>query len=203
MQITCSPKMLKLFARAFEGGIGDPTQRPSMNEWREVLETASDALITCPDCGSDYFFHPKESECRFCDESQPEAYYAYIKNWEPLTAFNNDEKVEAQLNLFNSKLQTQGGIIVGGAKHSDIRLRHIQLIPGNKGRESLMTILTDGQKATIDAVEIPFWLSRDLKETSEQYTASTVLPLKQLHGLSIHFLPLTEPQRIIHIRKLS
>ncbi len=204
MQITCSPKMLKLFARAFEGGIGDPTQRPSMNEWREVLETASDALITCPDCGSDYFFHPHQYECRFCDEKQPDAVCAFIKNWEPVSAFDMTEKKgDEHLRLFNSKAQTQGGIIVGGALPSAIRKRHIQLVTGNHGRELMLTITILDKKVSIEAREFPFWLSVDLKGPSEKFTGSTVIPINQLPVLSIHFKPLTEPQRMICIRKLA
>ena len=203
MHITCSPRTLKLLARAFEAGLADPTLRPSLNEWREVLENASDALLTCPGCGSDYFFIPKQPDCCFCDERQPEAIFAYIKNWEPLTAFADDTKVVAQLSLFKSKRQTQGGIIIGGAKPSAIRKRHIQLACGNKGREALMTVTMNDTNAVLHTLEFPFWLSRDLKGPSRKYTAPTTVPRDQLDRLLIHFQPLTEPQRIIYIQELN
>jgi eukaryotic-like serine/threonine-protein kinase len=204
MEITSSPRMQKLFSRAFEQGLQEPTLRPGMNEWREVLETASDALVTCPACQSDYFYNPSQSDCRFCDEPQPEAFFAYIKNWEPLSSFySHSDEANAQLKLFNSKVQTQGGIIIGGARQSSIRKRHIFLTTGDKGRESLVHISISRNKATIQPGELEIWITPDLKKPSQKHNSPLTIPASQLHGLSIHFKPLSEPQRLIHIRKLT
>lgn len=204
MQLVTSSRMQTLFARAFEAGLSDPTQRPGMNEWREVLEIASDGLIACPTCGGSYFFDSNEPECRFCDEKQPEVYYAFIKNWEPREAFHEDAgNDDPHVRLFNSKAQTQGVIVLGEGDEKAILSRHIQIVGGSAGREALLSIRIDDDKVSIEAGNGSFWLSRKLTERSKSYAASTVIPLAQLDKLAIHFEPLSQPQRIVYLRKYT
>jgi hypothetical protein len=59
------PNLRKLFLRCFEAGHGDPSVRPSAEEWFDTLRNREYLLLTCPVNGNHvYFSHLKQ--CPWC-----------------------------------------------------------------------------------------------------------------------------------------
>lgn len=54
----------RLASRAFQDGLHDPGQRPSLGEWHEKLDQAALLMIACPACGGTY--HASRSVCPWC-----------------------------------------------------------------------------------------------------------------------------------------
>ena len=80
--LSLSPRLSELFQRALGPGRRDPTLRPSMQEWAEVLQQASDLTVACSDCGSTSYVNARG--CAWCDSSNvPPFLYVQVKRWHP------------------------------------------------------------------------------------------------------------------------
>jgi len=79
--IVLSPKMTSLCETTFQDGLRQPTMRPGVGEWAEVLSTAAAVAIVCPKCGWSYFYSAKR--CPICGESRPDCLIARIGVWNP------------------------------------------------------------------------------------------------------------------------
>ncbi len=66
MEMVASKRMQALFHRCFEQGKQSAWDRPTMSEWRSVLDDAIAMLLDChnTDCSSTYI---RNSSCPFCD----------------------------------------------------------------------------------------------------------------------------------------
>lgn len=60
-----SPKLQELFKATFEDGLLNPSKRPGMNRWTDVLYHAFCFVLECPKCGWTYYERSKECpRCR-------------------------------------------------------------------------------------------------------------------------------------------
>ncbi len=76
-----SKRLIELFQNTFCVGLMSPQQRPGASEWAERLYAAADATITCPDCGSTYYF--EHNICPWCDSNKPPIGLFMINLWDP------------------------------------------------------------------------------------------------------------------------
>jgi len=80
LQDIANTKMIELFRCCFEDGRSHPLQRPSLNQWRSVLQEAVDQLLDCQYCRHQFFYDPtvKSQTCTFCDEvAEKESYLLF------------------------------------------------------------------------------------------------------------------------------
>jgi DNA-binding helix-hairpin-helix protein with protein kinase domain len=81
-ELVLSPRLIELFQRALGPGRTDPTSRPSMQEWAEVLQQAADLTLSCPDCGSSSYVSARG--CSWCDSPKVASFlYIQVKRWHP------------------------------------------------------------------------------------------------------------------------
>jgi len=62
--------IVKLFQQCFEEGKTNPLKRPSLSQWRSVLQQAVDQTLDCQSCRHQFFYDENEVDqiCPFCDE---------------------------------------------------------------------------------------------------------------------------------------
>ena len=82
-------KLLQLFKRNFEEGLHNPSQRPSMTEWFEVLNLSINELLKCGniDCGFTYPYNNLE-KCGLCEFKAKKVTRIQIRIWEEVTYFD-------------------------------------------------------------------------------------------------------------------
>ena len=85
--LVLSTPLRGLFERAFGPGRTDPTRRPGMVEWAEVLLRAADRMVSCS-CGAS--FDITAQQCPFCHGRRPGFLYLQVNRWDP--EFDEDEK---------------------------------------------------------------------------------------------------------------
>ncbi|MFT6906429.1 MAG: DNA-binding helix-hairpin-helix protein with protein kinase domain [Oleiphilaceae bacterium] len=70
LELVCNPNMAELFRHCFEGGKNNPLLRPSLSQWRTVLQQAVDQTIDCQHCRHQFFYQQDENDqvCPFCDK---------------------------------------------------------------------------------------------------------------------------------------
>lgn len=73
MKDLLTDELNSLFERSFVSGLHNPTERPSLKEFIDVMEEALDRIILCknPDCGGSYLYKINSSiECPFCKRKE-------------------------------------------------------------------------------------------------------------------------------------
>ncbi len=85
--LVLSPPLRALFERMFGPGRTEPTRRPGLGEWAEVLLRAADRIVTCG-CGAT--FDVTAQACPFCAR-RPAFLYLQVNRWDP--AYDEDEKL--------------------------------------------------------------------------------------------------------------
>ncbi|MEU3786561.1 hypothetical protein [Streptomyces sp900129855] len=73
---TLTPGLRALASRTFEGGLVNPTGRPTVGEWRTKLFEAADLTLTCERCRGS--FYGSESACPWCLDPSPPALVARV-----------------------------------------------------------------------------------------------------------------------------
>jgi len=70
LSVVCNTDMAELFTQCFEDGKTNPLKRPSLSQWRAVLQQAVDQTLDCQHCRQQFFYQQEESDqtCSFCDE---------------------------------------------------------------------------------------------------------------------------------------
>lgn len=68
-EITLNAALKALFEQCFNVGLNTPGERPSLNEWADVMESATGHCDQCQSCGSTFFYTPKHT-CPFCGHVQ-------------------------------------------------------------------------------------------------------------------------------------
>jgi hypothetical protein len=87
-EMVLSRPLRGLFERTFGPGRADPTARPGLVEWAEVLLRAADRLVRCA-CGAG--FDVMAGECPFCRPGcRPSFLYLQVNRWDP--EFDEEEK---------------------------------------------------------------------------------------------------------------
>jgi len=81
--LTCSSSLRKNFSQTFGLGRLDRSKRLSMQRWVEVLQQASDALVTCTGCGWSYFMSQKCCPLPECQTPRPGYLLWEIRRWDP------------------------------------------------------------------------------------------------------------------------
>lgn len=69
-----------LFKQCFEDGKKNPLLRPSLSQWRAVLQKAVDQTLDCQYCRQQFFYRQDKSDqiCSFCDEhSTPDSFIKF------------------------------------------------------------------------------------------------------------------------------
>ncbi|WP_351015706.1 serine/threonine-protein kinase [Shewanella sp. AC91-MNA-CIBAN-0169] len=68
LELVCNQNMAELFRHCFEGGKNNPLLRPSLSQWRTVLQQAVDQTIDCQHCRHQFFYQIDENDqfCPFC-----------------------------------------------------------------------------------------------------------------------------------------
>lgn len=82
----------RLFHRAFEEGLHNPSLRPSASEWEEALANTHDLMQPCdnPRCSEHWFVLNKKKTCPFCGHQLKyqipvfETYYQNKGQWTPM-----------------------------------------------------------------------------------------------------------------------
>ncbi len=71
LDLVANNKVIDLFKQCFEEGKRNPYKRPSLAQWRMVLQEAVDQIIHCqnPDCRHQFYYSSDNQEqvCLFCD----------------------------------------------------------------------------------------------------------------------------------------
>lgn len=69
LEFVANSKIIELFKQCFEEGKHNPLKRPSLSQWRMVLQEAIDQTIHCQYCHHQFYYssHEKEQICHFCD----------------------------------------------------------------------------------------------------------------------------------------
>lgn len=70
LNVVSNTDIVKLFQQCFEEGKTNPLKRPSLSQWRSVLQQAVDQTLDCQSCRHQFFYQDNELEqvCPFCDE---------------------------------------------------------------------------------------------------------------------------------------
>lgn len=77
-----SGALSELAQRTFGCSRLNPSCRPGVSEWADVLQLAADLTLTCPACGSTFYVNAQA--CPWCDSGmQPEFLYLRAKRWHP------------------------------------------------------------------------------------------------------------------------
>ncbi len=80
LDMVSNKKMAELFRRCFDEGKNNPLVRPSLSEWRTVLQQAVDQTLECQHCRHQFFYQPEDQihQCPFCDgEANPESFIVF------------------------------------------------------------------------------------------------------------------------------
>ncbi|PKH03113.1 protein kinase [Psychromonas sp. MB-3u-54] len=69
LDLVANTNIIGLFRQCFEEGKNNPLKRPSLSQWRMVLQEAIDQTIHCQHCRHQFFYSSNETEqiCPFCD----------------------------------------------------------------------------------------------------------------------------------------
>lgn len=69
LDLVANTNIIGLFRRCFEEGKTNPLKRPSLSQWRMVLQEAIDQTLNCQHCRHQFFYSSNETEqvCPFCD----------------------------------------------------------------------------------------------------------------------------------------
>jgi serine/threonine protein kinase len=76
-----SKNLRRLLSITFGEGLSDPTKRPGMAHWVEVLQTAAAVTINCSGCDWSYYYASRA--CPICDRKRPDVLIGWIGLWDP------------------------------------------------------------------------------------------------------------------------
>jgi eukaryotic-like serine/threonine-protein kinase len=76
-----SRKLRELAQQTFGPGLSNPSDRPGVGEWRDVLHRAADSTLICPACDGSFYY--RESCCPWCDEARSSFVRAVFYLWDP------------------------------------------------------------------------------------------------------------------------
>lgn len=81
LTLVANSKMIELFNKCFTLGKTNPNLRPTINQWRDVLQEAADHLINCKHCESNYFYLKNIDDqcCPFCDGTTGKSDYVVFE----------------------------------------------------------------------------------------------------------------------------
>lgn len=78
--LVLSPLLAATFEATFNAGLLDPTVRPGMTTWADLLQTASQLTLTCDSCGWSFYFN--ETACPVCKHERPRFVLATVGIWD-------------------------------------------------------------------------------------------------------------------------
>lgn len=141
-----SKKLDDLFHATFDTdkGLNNPSLRPGIREWVDVLEKCLIAFLKCQNCGNDYFYNLQK--CPWCDA--PKKPFLEVK------ALFHSRKVEDYINeAFNNY---NAIISPEGKQQLKKRLPLWQMCIQEGGSKCISSQLLNGRIASSDAINICF-----------------------------------------------
>jgi DNA-binding helix-hairpin-helix protein with protein kinase domain len=197
-ELVTTPKMMKLFDKTFRDGLLEPVQRPDMNAWKEVLETAFNFLVECSGCHQHYFFAKTESECPFCEAPREVPVHYSIRFWENKKSLQDAGCKGSELTYMKDKRQRIFSILGGRSQEIAMTRRHIFQDVGEKGKKVLLRMAPVGNDIVLKVNE-PIYLRDLIKGTSKLIERDSYFTKGKFAHSMIHFLPEDRAQRGIMI----
>jgi len=80
LSMVANDQIVELFKRCFEDGKQNPLLRPSLTEWRSVLQRSTDQILDCQHCRHQFLYETsnKSQSCPFCDqEAEPGSFIIF------------------------------------------------------------------------------------------------------------------------------
>lgn len=196
-----SSNMKKLFAQTFEGGRREPTQRPGMNHWVEVLEVAFRALLQCPTCSSAFFFNAHEDACPFCNGLHERPISIRVVAWEPGEEWEHESDQMHTKAIKRTREDKRLRIATFLClKSQTIDVYENDLLLSRPLDEGRLLMKCTPQENEWDLALAQSWLRTDLRTMKTKPIAGLIKLHREEQGQwLLHLKPLSEPQRAILI----
>jgi len=189
--IILTSRLRGLFQATFGPGRIDPSYRPSMQQWVDALQRATDWTITCPECKSSYYV---SEECPWCDTPHSSFIYLEARIWDPDYEDNELAAVLSGSPFWVSSIdKTHHGIIhkhiIEPALYSDKDVPVIEV-----------EFIRNGIKVT-PKDDRDFWRIDTEKGTCIKLRSAKSISFEDIMtGIHLHCGSLTEPHSLVSLR---
>ncbi len=190
-ELALSPRLVELFNQALGAGRRDPTQRPSMMVWADVLQQAADMTLGCSACGSSSYVTARG--CAWCESPEVPAFlYVQVKRWHP--------EVDEDLSPAGSAVEHM--VLDGFPEVGAIPARLLKAtMPRDRSEDAIRVQISRSRILLTPFAGGPYLLVRAEDGRTQELASSTDLPLpvagREIH---LHCGPIDAGHRIASLR---
>ena len=193
-QFALSVDLQRLAREAFEDGVNDPTRRPGLGKWADLLHAAADITVLCPGCRWSYYFRTDAGMTRLCprcDRPRPGCVLVTIQRWEPSRGDGPGKVVYRHADEKKRHLGVAG--LVLGTEPLCLTARITEALGGRAGRYSRLELTRVNRGVKVRVLgQGDFWYSSEDGRESGVISTSTTIPFQY----RLHFGRKDEPHRV-------
>ena len=155
-EIVLSPMLRVEFSRAFGPGTSDPEVRPSLAHWIERLHTAADWIVTCPECGGNYYCN--RECCPWCDAPRPPFLVARVQLWDPKRrAVDDANRLDLRPGIVRNPAGKRRVLDMLAISPNEAVELTERTTDGTSGWRPMLRVEFSGDRATLEPLDTREW----------------------------------------------